>query len=415
MTRPEHPLSRVWLRLARGEAVVAGTLSGTSGDGIDVALMRLGVRGVRRPLAAVTVPFPASVAGRVRGVLDGLPVGPRELALLDRDLGLAFGDAVRGLAEEGGLEVDLVGSHGQTVWHHDGIESEGRGTLQLGNGALVAARTGAVTVNDFRQADLALGGEGAPISAACDGELFADVPRPAVILNLGGIANATWLPASGDPIGFDTGPAGALLDGLARALLQRPMDRGGAVALRGRVHEGLLAELLAHPFFARQGPRSTGRDTFGATWVGEVLGRVGALGLAPPDALATAVACVARSVVVGLRQGVGADLAGCRRLVLCGGGAHNLALIEALERDSGLTVASSADHGVDPKVREAIVFGLLAVRCVQGLPSTIPTVTGARPGGILGAIHLPPFPAGGGASAESSGPTVAGPGPADRL
>lgn len=394
MSHPEHPLSRVWLRLARGEAVVAGALSGTSADGIDVALVRLGVRGARRPLAAVTVPFPEDVAGRVRAILDGAPADARMLTLLDRDLGRAFGRAIRELAAEADVTLDLVGSHGQTVWHHDGAEPAGRGSLQLGSGAEVAATTGAVTVADFRQADLALGGEGAPVSATCDAELFEDLPRPAVVLNLGGIANATWLPAAGDPVGFDTGPAGALLDGLARGVLGSSMDRGGATARRGRVHEGLLAELLGHPFFARSGPKSTGRDTFGAPWVGEVLARIRALGLHAPDALATAVECVARSVVGGLRQGIGADLATCRSLVVCGGGAHNLALIGALERASGLPVASSAEHGVDPKVRESLVFALLAVRCVLGRPSTLPSVTGARHGGVLGAIHLPPFASG---------------------
>ena len=390
----EHPLSRVWLHLARGEAVVAGVLSGTSADGIDVALLRLGVAGARKPLAFATQPFPETLRGRVRAALDGAALGARELAFLGRDLGRAFGRAARTLAGEAGVELDLVGSHGQTVFHHDGIESEGRATLQLGDGDAVAAEGGAVTVSDFRTTDIACGGEGAPLTALVDDELFPDLGRPAVVLNLGGIANATLLRAGEPPQAFDTGPANALLDGLARELLHQSYDRGGVTALRGRVHEGLLAELLRHPFFRRAPPKSTGRDTFGQRWVGEVLARARALGLTREDQLATGVALVAASAADALRAALPTP---ARGLVLCGGGAKNLALTAELERRTGLATSSSAEHGVDPDAREAIAFAMLAVRCVLGRPSTEPRVTGARAGGVLGKISLPPYAARGGA------------------
>jgi anhydro-N-acetylmuramic acid kinase len=236
-----------------------------------------------------------------------------------------------------------------------------------------------------------------------------------VVLNLGGFANATWLAPGREPVGFDTGPAGALLDGLARALLGTPLDRGGAAARRGSAHAGLLAELLTHPFFERGAPRSTGRDTFGARWVGQVEARVRALGLAPEDALATGVACVAESVAGALRSALGPELEACRGLVLCGGGAHNLALIGELERRTGLRVASSAEHGVDPKARESIVFALLAVRCVLARPATEPGLTGALPGGVLGAIHLPPYPVRDGAGPDSAARGVSVAGGVDKL
>ena len=387
MPSGEHPLSRVWMKLARGEAIVAGVLSGTSADGIDVALVRLGVAGARKPIAFAVQPFPAALSSRVRAALDGAGLGARELAFLSRDLGLAFGRAATTLAAEASVELDLVGSHGQTVWHHDGVERDGRATLQIGDGDFVAAATGAVTVSDFRTADVALGGEGAPLSALCDDELFPDLPRPVMVLNLGGMANATLLREGAAPLAFDTGPANALLDGLARALLNAPYDRGGAVALRGRAHPGLLAELLQHPFFARRPPKSTGRDTFGAPWVARVSARAAELGLGAEDALATGVALVAESVAGALRQFLpGAP----RALILCGGGARNLALTQELERRSALATTSSAEHGVDPDAREALVFALLAVRCVLARPSTEPEVTGARPGGVLGKLSFPP-------------------------
>src|SRR5262245_48812407 len=278
MSAHQHPLARVWLELARGEAIVGGVLSGTSADGIDVALLRFGAAGVPTFLAFETRPFPRDLGREVRRGLDGKRIGARELALLGRDLGRAFGQAARALAERERLALDLVGSHGQTVYHHDGLEPSGAATLQLGDGDFVAHASGAVTVSDFRTADVAAGGEGAPLSGALDAELFPDLPRPAAILNLGGIANVTFLADGSAPLAFDVGPANALLDGLARALLGRPFDEDGAVAGKGRVDESLLAEELRHPFFSRPPPKSTGRDTFGADHVSGFLARSRARG-----------------------------------------------------------------------------------------------------------------------------------------
>jgi anhydro-N-acetylmuramic acid kinase len=384
----EHPLSRLWLRLARGEAVVAGVLSGTSADGIDVALLRFGVAGRPAPLAFATRPFPPPLAAELRTALDGGRLGAREVALLTRDLGRAFGAAARSLADEHRLALDLVGSHGQTVWHHDGVEAAGPATLQLGDGDFAAHAARAPVVSDFRMADLAAGGEGAPLSALLDPELFPDLPRPAAILNLGGIANVTWL-ASGEPLlAFDTGPANALLDGLARALLGRPFDEDGSTAARGRASPELLEELLGHPYFARRPPKSTGRDTFGAAYAGGVLARGRALGLAPADLLATGTALVAESVARALARFLPARPGA---LVLCGGGVFHRPLCAELARRSGLATSSSAAHGVAPEAREALFFAHLAVRCVLARPSTEPSVTGAHPGGVLGKLSLPPL------------------------
>lgn len=378
-------------RIVAGEAVVAGVLSGTSGDGIDVALVRLPPRPATGPwpapeLAAFAIePFPAELAARVRSVLDGRPSGLRETALLHRDLGLAFGDAVARVARRAGLRPDLVGSHGQTVWHHDGLEPSGPATLQLGDGDFVAERAGCTTVSDFRQRDVAAGGEGAPLSVLADGWLFASEPRPLAVLNLGGMANLSLLDDDGER-GFDTGPCGSLLDGLARRLLDLPFDPDGSHAARGTARPALVEAILDHPYFARPAPKSTGRDTFGGEWVDAVLGRAEALGVDEPgDVLASAVEAVAAHVAAGFDAGFRPE-ARPARLLVAGGGARNRTLALALASRLACPVESSVVAGVDPDGREAMVFALLAVRCVLGLASTRAGATGAAPGRPLGKI-----------------------------
>jgi anhydro-N-acetylmuramic acid kinase len=373
-------------RLEAGEATVAGVLSGTSADGIDVVLARPRRGAPPESLAFRTWPFPAPLGARVRAILDGDALDARGLALLDRDLGRAFGAAARALADEVGLALDLVGSHGQTVWHHDGREPSGAATLQLGDGAEVAAAAGAPAVTDFRKADIARGGEGAPITALVEAELFPEAPRPLVVLNLGGIANATVLARAGELTAFDVGPANALLDGLARRLLGRPFDEGGRAAAAGRPARALVEALLEHPFFALPPPKSTGRDTFGAGYVEVVLAR--AAGLAKSDVLASAVELIATSVAKALERLPGAR--GAERVLACGGGVHHRALLAALAERTGLAVLPTSAEGIDPDAREALAFALLAARAVLGRPSTHPGATGARPGGILGKLSLAP-------------------------
>ncbi len=411
-------------------AIVAGVLSGTSADGIDVVIARIRKNAAGddieqpQPIAFATLPYPDDVRSRVRSVLDGAHCGLRETALLSRDLGRAFGRAARILAEHNDVELDLVGSHGQTVWHHDGNEASGAATLQLGDGDFVAEETRCTVVSDFRQRDIAAGGEGAPISALADDVIFARVPRPCAILNLGGMGNLTVLQAVGpresgrpaepdeptrassserskvsarsnqaaDPLAFDhvlafdTGPANSLLDGLARRLLAAPCDGDGASAARGTVDEALLREWSAHPFFLKPPPRSTGRDTFGEAWVGDVIDRARKKGLlehGPDDLMATATAFVAHTVADSLSRFVQPR---AQRLVVAGGGVHNGTLMLQLYERCRIPVGSSDAAGVDPDAREALVFAVLAARCILGRPVTRTGATGARAGRILGKI-----------------------------
>ncbi|MEM7308067.1 MAG: anhydro-N-acetylmuramic acid kinase [Planctomycetota bacterium] len=383
-------LARLASELERGEAVVAGVLSGTSGDGIDVVLARPQPGAAPEMLAFETAAFPGAGAleARVRAALDGEPLDARAVALLDRDLGRAFGAAALRLGVEYGIPPKLVASHGQTVWHHDGDEASGAATLQLGDGDEVALAAQAPAVSDFRSKDIAAGGEGAPLSALADGELFAAEARPLAILNIGGMANLTLLGAAGEAQAFDTGPANALLDGLARRLLGRPLDEGGAAAAEGRVDEELVGELLAHPYFGRPLPRSTGRDTFGEAWVESVAAR-GAR-LRTEDLLRSAVELVARSVADGLELAQGEPPEAAGRLLVAGGGVHHGPLMAALAARTGLRVATTAEAGIDPDAREALVFAVLGARAVLGHPSTRPEATGARPGVVLGKISTFP-------------------------
>jgi anhydro-N-acetylmuramic acid kinase len=371
-------------------AIVAGVLSGTSADGIDVVLTRLRIDGEERSLqppemlAFETLAFPGSLAPSVRAVLDGATLDLRGAALLSRDLGRAFGRAARDVADRNGLVLDLCGSHGQTVWHHDGVEPAGRATLQLGDGDFVAEEAGCTVVSDFRQRDIAAGGEGAPIAALADVLLFGNERRPVAILNLGGMGNLTVLEQGKGPLSFDTGPANALLDGLARRLFDRPFDEQGEWAARGTPSPELVAELLEHPFLAEDPPRSTGRDTFGERWID---GLAEASSLAPQDLMASAVEFVGRTVGLAFERHVSERP---RRLFVAGGGAHNLTLCAAIERAVGLPAESSARAGVDPDAREALAFAVLAARCVLGIPVTSPRATGAEPGRVLGKISPAP-------------------------
>lgn len=386
-------MDQIRRRLEVGEARVGGVLSGTSADGIDVSVGRFGLEGGNLRLLEAEIhrtrPWPDDLAPRVRACLDGESQSLSQTALLHRDLGRAFGRAVREVCEAAGLRLDLLGSHGQTVYHHDGIEPSGPASLQLGDGDFVAEEAGCPVVSDFRQADLAAGGQGAPLSGYADDVLFAGQPEPLCVLNLGGMANLTWL--SGEQLlAFDTGPAGALLDGLARRHLGEPMDRDGAAAGRGSVLPAVLAAHLDHPFFSESLPKSTGRDTFGETWIDSWAGSENST----EDLLATGVRLVAECVAQEMDRSLPfmPDT-----LWVAGGGVHNGTLMDALQdavadRAPSCRVAPSGDAGVDPDGREGLLFAVLAARWAMGQGVTRPQASGAALGRVLGKLSPGPTP-----------------------
>ncbi|UCC26490.1 MAG: anhydro-N-acetylmuramic acid kinase [Gemmatimonadales bacterium] len=388
---------------------VVGVISGTSADAVDAALLEVLLPGddpggtgssARDPRASLVayreLPFPQATRDRILGASSST-VGTRELAALRRELGEWFGTAVRELLGHAGVdphEVAAVGSHGQTVWHEPPAASgaEAGTSLQLGDPSVVAAMSGIPVVSDFRSADLAAGGEGAPLVPWPDQILFAREGQALAIQNLGGIGNVTWLPPRGDPrdpVAFDTGPGNSLLDVAASMATggRAGFDRDGALARSGRPDEGLLARLMEHRFFRLPPPRSTGREVFGAALV-ESLARERGLEPGRPegwgDLVATLAAFTVESVRVAYREWIvplGAD-----RVVLTGGGARNPVLAEGLRSAlAPLPVETGAAAlGMDPDAREAAAFALLAWAFLHGRPGNVPACTGASGPRVLG-------------------------------
>lgn len=381
-----------------------GLISGTSADGLDAALVAVDEDGgsvlPRFDLEAfVTVPFPDADRDRILAAAAA-ESGSDALAELRRDLGEWFGDATLRLLAEAGVEsaaVTAVGCHGQTVWHRPPAPGRPGTSFQLVDPSVLAARTAIPVVHDFRSADLAAGGQGAPLVPWPDQMLFSRIDEAVALQNLGGMGNVTWLPPRGRgeaPLAFDTGPANALLDvcaGLASGGAER-LDEDGRLAARGSVDATLLERLLADPFFDQPPPRSTGREHFGPERVESL---VAERGLAPgsweatdqqawADLAATFVALTVESVARALERWVlplGVD-----RVVLTGGGARNPLVAEGLKtRLAPLEVEGGAEAlGMDPDAREAAAFAVLAWAFVRGIPGNVPRATGAGQEVVLG-------------------------------
>ncbi|WP_228350546.1 anhydro-N-acetylmuramic acid kinase [Rhodocaloribacter litoris] len=391
-----------WQRLAKPSRLVAGLMSGTSLDGIDAAVVRLTGSGralVIEPRAFVSVPYPPALRQALLANSAPGTSSVRELALLNVRLAHAYAGAVHRAAAAAGVSVadlDLIGSHGQTVHHvPEATDCAGEAvtaTLQIGDPSVLANLLGVPVVGDFRPADMALGGQGAPLVPYFDYVAFAHERETRGVLNIGGIANLTVLPRNPrleDVRAFDTGPGNMVLDALARRLLDRPYDEGGALAARGTPHEALLAELLDHPYFARTPPKSTGRELFGADFVERLCERAEALGLEAADLMATAVALTARSIEQAYLRFV-APRHRLDVLLVGGGGVHNTCLMQHLEtRFAPVPVRSVAAAGIDPDAKEALCFAVLAHETVNGVPTNLPAVTGAARPTLLGKICLP--------------------------
>ncbi|RMD78325.1 MAG: anhydro-N-acetylmuramic acid kinase [Gammaproteobacteria bacterium] len=354
-------------------------------DAVDAALARFPAEGRVELVAARAHPLPEALRAELRALAGGTEGELERLARADRALGELLAEAALALLAEAGVgpaAVAAIGSHGQTVRHLPGVAS-----VQIGDPARVAERTGITVVADFRRRDLAAGGQGAPLAPAFHAAVLRRPGRERAVLNLGGIANLTVLPA--DPrapvLGFDTGPANTLLDAWARRHLGRPYDAGGRWAAGGRVHPGLLERLLADPYFAAPPPKSTGPEHFGLGWLEEALARTpGAAGLAPRDVQATLCELTAATVA----QAVEAHAPKAEELLLCGGGVANAELLRRLaERLPGRRVLPTDAAGVPARWMEALLFAWLARQTLAGRPGNLPSVTGARRAVVLGAVH----------------------------
>jgi len=367
-----------------------GLMSGTSLDGIDVALVEFGGDGERPDPARLegfrTDPYESEFASRLSNAASG-KAGSAEICDLGFELGERCADSVLGLLDTVGVApsaVRAIGSHGQTIWHRPPSEDRRGATLQIGESAVLAERTGIDVIADFRVRDVAAGGHGAPLTPLFDLLVLAEPDRGRAIQNLGGMGNVTGLPGAGSaagPIAFDTGPGVALLDAATRRLTDGRLgfDRDGALAERGEVIADALAPWLADPFFAESPPRSTGREKFGAAALEPWLRRYS--GSRPEDLLATLTELTARTVSDSYRfLGFRPD-----EVLLCGGGARNPELRRRIvQRLAGIPVRLLDETGWNGDAREAAAFALLARQHVLGIPVDLGWATGARGSRMLG-------------------------------
>lgn len=361
-----------------------GLMSGTSADGIDAALVQFPQSGGCRFVHGHTHAWDGATRDALIALgQGGEPASMDALGQLDASVGIAFATAANQLLEDAGVQraqVQAIGSHGQTIRHRP--LSNPAFTWQIGDANRIAELTGITTVADFRRRDVAAGGHGAPLMPAFHLAMLGSADEDRAVLNLGGIANLSLIARDGSIRGFDTGPANALLDGWCQRHLGHTFDADGAFAASGRVDEGLLARLLAEPWFALPPPKSTGREQFHLEWVEAQLG-VNAL--APADVQATLLELTAATVTEALL----AQLPAVRRVLVCGGGVRNPQLLSRLQaRLPGVLIGSSAEHGLDPDYMEAMGFAWLAQETLAGRPGNLPSVSGARGPRILGAIHL---------------------------
>jgi anhydro-N-acetylmuramic acid kinase len=358
--------------------IYIGLMSGTSLDGVDAAIADFS--GARtQVLAAVNAPFEA----RQRAELFALNTpGDDEInraALLGNELARCYATAVGAVLARAGIsaqEVDAIGCHGQTVRHRPAAGY----TVQIGNPALLAELSGIRVVADFRNRDIAAAGQGAPLVPAFHAFAFASRDEDRVIVNLGGIANLTWLPRSGPVAGFDCGPGNCLLDLWAAKHLGTPMDTDGKWAAGGKVDERLLQRFLGEPYISAAPPKSTGRDLFNAAW----LAAHGADSVDPRTTQATLLEFSARCVSDACRR----HYPGAASLIVCGGGSRNAALMQRLGAlCSPVPVVSSDACGLAPELVEAVAFAWLAKMAVEGIPASLPAATGAKGPRVLGAIY----------------------------
>jgi len=386
--------------------LVLGMMSGTSADGIDAALVRISGAPPRLKIRLVNhtqQPFPPEVRKEILRVAEQHPLTPAELSQLHTRLGQIYAQAALAACKKFQIspkKINFIGNHGQTVFHQ-GRSSNFLGkpvasTLQLGDGSTIANLTGITTVSDFRPADMALGGEGAPLVPFADYALYRHPKLGRVSLNIGGIANLTVIPANAKPSevsAFDTGPGNMLIDALVQELTdgRERYDKDSRLARQGHLHRELLAFLLREPYLRRRPPKSTGREYFGAAYVKKILARAGRYRLRPADIVHTVTVFTAASIARALDRFV-LPIAKISQLIVSGGGAQNPLLMAQLSALlPAIVVLPSSRLNVPTDAKEALAFALLAYETFHRRPSNLPTATGARGPAILGKISYAPL------------------------
>ncbi len=385
---------------------VAGVMSGTSADGIDVAIVRIappraksraGARPSLTLLAQEGFSYSAVLRRAVLAAMNAASTSTAELARLNWRLGIAYGEAVRATMQKHRVKLDLVGCHGQTLYHQARASAyAGRKfacTWQVGEPAAIASAVEVPVVANFRPADMFAGGQGAPLVPLLDYVLFADVKRGRVLQNIGGIGNLTAIPAGAAPgrvIAFDTGPGNMVIDALMQQLFNKRYDRNGAIGARGEVLQQVLNAALRNAYFRLTPPRTAGREQFGREYAASLLAACRRISRKPEDAIATATALTAESIARSYAQFVATRMKNhAIDYIVSGGGARNATLMAMLTQrlePLGCELSASSDHGLPVEAKEAAAFALLAWQTWHHLPGNVPAATGASRPAILGQV-----------------------------
>jgi len=417
--------------MSKSEMIVAGVMSGTSADGIDVALVEIAdrtgarwtlspassFRARRRPhhkptlIGYAAFPYPPKVRAAVLSAMNATHASVADLARLNSLLGERYADAVLETQRRFRVKIDLVGCHGQTLYHQGEPQNFlGRRittTWQTGEAAVIAAKVGVPVVSDFRPADMAVGGQGAPLVPFLDYLWFGDEKIGRIVQNIGGIANLTAIPAGASAdhvLAFDTGPGNMVIDAVTNELFRKPFDRGGRIAASGKVIEPVLARILLGSFFLAKPPKTTGREEFGREFVREFLRACGQA--RKQDVVATATALTSKSIANAVDHFVIGKIPTSRKsgekwgtqsgknlkfreIILSGGGAKNRTLVTMLSErlaPLGIRVCFSDEFGLPSEAKEAVAFGVLAYETWNRCPSNVPSATGAKRAAVLGKI-----------------------------
>ena len=359
-------------------------MSGTSMDSLDAALVDFSAT-TPHVLCTHRVPITEQFKIRLLALCE-LPQHP-QLATLDNELGLQFAELVVTLLQKAnmtGADIRAIGSHGQTVFHQPPQQQQAGFSVQIGDPNLIALRSGITTVADFRRKDIAAGGQGAPLVPAFHRAVFHSSANNRVIVNIGGMANITILPAQGSVTGFDTGPGNVLLDTWIQKNRQQAYDHGGQWARQGKIQPAQLEAFLAEPFFKKAAPKSTGRELFNQHWLENYVSAQSPA-VSAVDVQATLTALTAKSISTAIKTYAPAT----DEVFICGGGAHNHFLVDLLQDDLRIKIADTSALGIDPDWVEASAFAWLAKQTMENKPGNLPEVTGARQAVVLGGIYLP--------------------------
>jgi anhydro-N-acetylmuramic acid kinase len=371
-------------------------MSGTSADGVDVAVVSIQGRGSYLSFDLLLhdhSEYPRAIRDAVLAAMNANKISVAELSRLNFRLGEFYAEAVSKAQKKAGLKLDLVGCHGQTLYHQ-GTAALYLGkkiacTWQTGEGSVVAARLGVPVVSDFRPADMAAGGKGAPLVPLLDYAIFRSPHKGRIVQNIGGIANLTAIPAGGTPddlVAFDTGPGNMVIDRLMQMLFKKSYDGGGSVARKGTILQSVLEQSLDAAYFKVKPPKTAGREEFGSEHAQAFLRRCGRA--AKADVIATATALTAASMAQALKRFV-LERGNYREWVVSGGGTKNAALMDMLKKEAenlGLWLRHSDDFGIPSQAKEAVAFALLAYQTFNGLPGNVPSATGAKRAAVLGKI-----------------------------